>query len=87
MDAEGYEWQTLLDIISSNLLPEQLAIEMHFQTQMPGLRWFGRYKSPVEILALGNAISKKGYKIASRDDNPACRWCSELLWVKDSLTE
>ena len=32
MDAEGYEWQSLLDIVSSNLSPEQLAIEMHFQT-------------------------------------------------------
>lgn len=83
MDAEGYEWPMLADIISHpTLAPTQLALELHFQTQMPGLRWFGRYKSTAEILALGNALSRRGYLLVSRDDNSACRWCSEQLWVR-----
>ena len=69
MDAEGYEWTTLQDIVSTNptLVPQQLAVEMHFQTQMPGLPWFGRLKSPAEILALGNALARAGYAF-----RPAC---------------
>lgn len=68
--------------VSSPLAPEQIAVEMHFQTQMPGLRWFGRYKTPIEILAFGNMMHRYGYYIASRDDNPVCRWCTEILWVR-----
>jgi len=82
MDIEGYEWQTIPSIVSSTLAPKQIAVEMHFQTQMPGLSWFGRYKSPVEILAFGNMMHKRGYRIASRQDNPACKWCTEILWIK-----
>jgi hypothetical protein len=82
MDIEGYEWQTIQDVVSSPLAPGQVAVEMHFQTQMPGLPWFGRYKTPVEILAFGNMMHRYGYHIASREDNPACKWCTEILWVR-----
>ena len=49
---------------------------------MPGLRWFGRFKGAAEILSLGNALSRRGYLLVERDDNPACRWCSEQLWFR-----
>ena len=83
MDAEGYEWPVLADVLSDpELAPSQLALELHFQTQMPGLRWFGRFKGAAEILSLGNALSRRGYLLVERDDNPACRWCSEQLWLR-----
>jgi hypothetical protein len=82
MDIEGYEWQTMRDIVSSRAAPQQIAVEMHFQTQMPGLGWFGRYKTPVEILAFGNMMHRYGYHIASREDNSACKWCTEVLWIR-----
>ena len=110
-----------------NLAPDQVAVEMHFQTQFPALPWFGRFKSPAEILvrdphcrspceilgastwpaplpftptptvrctagrsprlpmgrqAFGNLLAKRGYYLVERNDNRACRWCSEVLWVR-----
>ena len=84
MDAEGYEWTTLQDIVSTNptLVPQQLAVEMHFQTQMPGLPWFGRLKSPAEILALGNALARAGYLFVRHARHTACRHCKEVVFLK-----
>ena len=48
-------------------------------TQLP---WWGRYKSPAEVLALGGMIARAGYYIAHRQDNPVCPWCTELLLVR-----
>eukprot|EP00966_Prymnesium_polylepis_P316950 7323280-Prymnesium_polylepis.2 len=64
------------------LAPEQVAIEVHYQTQMPGLAWHRRLKAPVELLALGDMIFGRGYLVVARDDNPACRWCTELLLAR-----
>ena len=63
--------------------PAQVAVEVHFQTQMPGLPWFGRLKSPAELLALGLRLANAGYVIAQRNDNPNCMKCTELLLVRD----
>ena len=83
MDAEGYEWDALPDAIAQpHLAPTQIAVEMHFQTQFPTLPWFGRFKSPAEILAFGNLLARSGYLLVDRNDNRACKWCSEQLWVR-----
>ena len=84
MDAEGFEWSALAMILGSDgrNAPEQLAVELHFQTQFPALSWFGRLKSPAEILALGDSLVRAGYYLVSREDNRACKWCTEVLYVR-----
>ena len=82
MDVEGYEWEMLGQITNHTLAPQQLAVEMHYQTQMPSLAFFGRYKSPVEILSIGTMMARRGYTLVTRNDNHACRWCTEVLWAR-----
>mmetsp|Transcript_27085 Transcript_27085/g.45026 ORF Transcript_27085/g.45026 Transcript_27085/m.45026 type:complete len:299 (+) Transcript_27085:65-961(+) len=83
MDIEGFEWQVLPSLLASGALaPEQIAMELHYQTQMKQLSWFGRYKSDAEMLALGMLIRRSGYLIAHRADNLVCKWCTELLLVR-----
>ena len=59
-----------------------LEVPTHFQTQFPALSWFGRFKAPAEIVALGNVLTRRGYLLVDRNDNSACKWCSEQLWVR-----
>jgi hypothetical protein len=85
MDIEGYEWNVMLNATSNPCTaPKQIAVELHFQTMMPPLPWFGQFKSPVEILSLGNMLARRGYMLVARDDSTACRWCTETLWARVS---
>ena len=86
MDAEGYEWSELPKIVASPLAPQQLAVEMHYQTQMPGLPWFGRLKEPAEILSFGMIMARRGYRLVARHDNHGCKWCTEVLWRREPLS-
>ena len=84
MDIEGYEWEVLPTLMSRpDAAPQQIAIELHFETQMPGLPWFGRLKSPTELMALGLTLRHNGFFIVSRQDNRLCFHCTELLLVRD----
>ena len=77
-------WAVLPQLVANHTTaPTQVAVEVHFQTQMPGLPWFGRLKSPAELLALGLRLANAGYVIAQRNDNPNCMKCTELLLVRD----
>ena len=77
-------WAVLPQLVANHTTaPAQVAVEVHFQTQMPGLPWFGRLKSPAELLALGERLANAGYVIAQRNDNPSCMTCTELLLVRD----
>ena len=77
-------WAVLPQLVANHTTaPAQVAVEVHFQTQMPGLPWFGRLKSPAELLALGLRLANAGYVIAQRNDNPSCMKCTELLLVRD----
>ena len=77
MDIQGYEWPTLKEFWSeAGLAPDQIGLELHFGTQMPGLSWFGRLKSPAKISALGSSLALAGYHISKRNDNPHCMTCT-----------
>lgn len=81
MDIEGYEWDVLTALFrnaKSDLLPDQIALELHYKTQMD-LPWRGRYKSAGEIALFGQMLFEAGYFIIDRHDNPACHHCSEIL--------
>lgn len=82
MDIEGFEWGILEDLVvdgSDNLLPQQIALEMHYMTQMTALSWHGRLRSAGEIALFGDMMYRAGYNIIDRRDNSACRSCTEIL--------
>lgn len=82
MDVEGFEYDILPAMLAAGreLLPEQLAIELHFKTRFRELPWFGRYKSAGEIGTFMDLLYRRGdYHITDRHDNRFCQHCTELL--------
>jgi hypothetical protein len=97
MDIEGYEWpifESWPELSDTNqksdmVVPMQVLVELHYQTQMPALwppghvgRSHGDFKSPEDIVKLQEHLLKTGYAVAVRDDNLACRHCTELTLVR-----
>jgi hypothetical protein len=94
MDIEGFEWDVLPAIISSavsaittsspkDVFPTQIAVEVHYLTQMEQLSWRGRDKSAGEIFALFNYLFySAGYAVIDRNDNPFCPHCSEIVLAR-----
>lgn len=72
----------LSDLVASEPenLPETISLELHFQTQMPTLHWYGRLRTPYEIAAyMDHLFTRGGYVLVDRNDNPFCRHCSEIV--------
>jgi len=75
MDIEGYEWQVLDNIISSQSFnPKQIAFELHW----------GRSKrmsfTPAQMVGFFQSLYEKGgYFVIDRVDNPICFYCMDLL--------
>ena len=78
MDIEGFEYDVLSAMLVSakatpELLPQQLALEIHYKTQFKELPWFGRYKSAGEIALFMDALYRLGgYHLTDRHDNLFC---------------
>lgn len=86
MDVEGYEWEVFQGMLldaenASDLeLPDQMYIEFHWGTQMKGLSWRGRAKSPLELFQLSQALFfKLGYIVTDKRPNTICPHCIEVL--------
>lgn len=84
MDIEGYEYSVLYEIFDEKgvALPEQISFELHYETQMPGLDWWGRQATAGEIAFFARRIYEAGYRFISREDNPLCDHCTELTAVR-----
>ena len=93
MHTQGFEWDVVEDIISTSLeekaktgadiLPIQLALEMHYLTQFPQVSFHGRDLSPGEIfMYFQDIFVRGGYILAERRDNDQCPHCSEILLVR-----
>lgn len=84
MDIEGYEYDVYEDILSETgiQLPEQISFELHYETQMPGLDWFGRQRTAGELALFSQRLYEAGYRFISREDNPWCDHCTELTAVR-----
>jgi len=75
MDIEGYEWQVLDDIVSSQSFnPKQIAFELH---------WGKSERVPFTPAQMAgffqNLYEKGGYFVVDRVDNPVCFFCMDLL--------
>lgn len=63
-------------------LPEQISFELHYNTQMNDLDWYGREATAGEIAMLARSLYEAGYRLISREDNKLCPHCTELTVVR-----
>jgi hypothetical protein len=96
IDIEGYEWplfESWPELSDTNqaadmVLPMQVLVEVHYQTQMRDLWPPGQnlrrksFKSAEDMVKLQEHLLKAGYAVAFRDDNRRCRHCTELTLVR-----
>jgi hypothetical protein len=97
IDVEGYEWpifESWPELGDANqaadmVLPMQVLVEVHYRTQMvalwpPGHKGRARtdFKSATDMVKLQEHLLKAGYAVGFRDDNRACRHCTELTLVR-----
>lgn len=78
-DIEGFEYKLLMDIVrSGRLLPEQAAVEVHWQVGVREVPWFGRLYSPFEIAAwMEFMFTHGGYMLVDRNDEPSRYRCTQ----------
>ena len=92
-DIEGYEWPVLEGIIQTAkeeqkrtgkiLLPDQIAVEIHYGNAPGGLPWNGRDRDAGEMhFFFQYLFFSGGYVLAERRDNILCEICSEILLVR-----
>ena len=69
-------------------LPMQLLVEIHYKTTFQDL-WkpgqtsmWDRFLTPVDLVELQRHLIKMGYAVVERDDNRACKHCTELTLVR-----
>lgn len=76
-----YEWGLVQDLARiPHLLPQSISFELHFMTQMRGLAWFGRLRTPYEIGAwMDYLFTRGGYVLVDRHDNRKCGHCTEIV--------
>lgn len=85
MDVEGFEYGILEAMVGARreLLPLQIALEVHYGTQMSQLSWYRRWISAAEIALFMDRLWRMGgYLLADRHDNPYCKHCTEVLLVR-----
>jgi hypothetical protein len=91
VDIEGFEWPMfnlwpdLTDMSApTSVLPMQILVEVHYQTQMTDLARSSRYdfKYTNDMINLQSHFLKMGYAVVKRDDNKACKHCTELTLVR-----
>jgi len=96
IDIEGYEFDEMAAWRAEDLtLPEQISIEMHHSQVMyaggssynkpmdfSNLLWPIQNMSQSDLSLFFSHLSRLGYGIASREDNPIGNCCSEFLLLK-----
>eukprot|EP00890_Picochlorum_soloecismus_P003932 jgi/Picsp_1/453/NSC_00451-R1_protein len=96
IDIEGYEFDEMAAWRAEDLtLPEQISIEMHHSQVMyaggssfnkpmdfSNLLWPLHNMSQSDLSLFFSHLSRLGYGIASREDNPIGSCCSEFLLLK-----
>lgn len=79
MDIEGFEYTVMRDIIrSGHLMPEQIAMEIHWKTNVP-VTWRGRSKSIGEVGSFLTMLFQAGYRLTYVDNATVCSHCMEVL--------
>lgn len=92
MDIEGFEFPVLRSIVrSGRLLPNQIAMEIHWATYGPGsgnpssnLPWakVPRHKDAAELLTFLLMMYEAGYRLSFVDHGTVCPHCMEVLFSR-----
>ena len=85
MDIEGFEWDVLESIVrsGSTLLPFSISVELHVWTEVKQVAWQGRWRSVHETSTwMREMLSRGGYTLVDRHDNPLCSYCSEVVLAR-----
>jgi len=95
IDIEGWEWPLLNswpllmeeDLSRQMALPMQILMEVHYRTQFaalrpPGVRVRDDFKFAKDFVDLQARLLQMGYVVVERDDNGACRHCTELTLLR-----
>jgi len=90
MDIEGFEWPVFQSLFHSDNkgddnahLPMQLLVEIHYKTQFSELGPRRKdFKYPKDIVDLQKNLLELGYFVTNRDDNRACKHCTELTLMR-----
>ena len=83
-DIEGYEYDLFSQLLSEDdiVLPEQISFELHFQSEMTELDWHARTMTMGELAFFARSLYDAGYRVISRENNPACGHCAEFTVVQ-----
>ena len=89
LDIEGHEWEVLTSLVelgpgrATALLPPSISLELHYRTSVRSVSWYNRMRSPAEIgLWMEYMLTRGGYVLVDRHDNPMCRSCSEIVLAR-----
>ena len=94
IDIEGFEWplfESWPELADSHspevVLPYQILVEIHYQTQFANLRHPGvnrraDFRFGRDMVNLQAHLLRMGYVVVQRDDNRACPHCTELTLVR-----
>jgi|EP00970_Alexandrium_tamarense_P012430 FkbM family methyltransferase len=85
MDVEGFEFDVLLSVLSTDpsMWPEQIIMEVHWSTRMVDISWMLRTRQAAEIaLYFGVLFNRGGYIPVHRTFFPGCGPCMEVLLVR-----
>jgi len=84
LDIEGGEWDVLREMVEqTELLPDQISMELHYGTSNDELSWYGRFKSAGEIALWMDRMWRLGrYMLVDRSDG-VCAHCTQLLLVTE----
>ncbi|KAL7530922.1 hypothetical protein ACHAWF_003561 [Thalassiosira exigua] len=85
MDVEGFEYDVLHALLSSDpsVLPEQIALEVHWATRMVDVPWMMRTRTAAEIaMFFGGLFNRGGYIVTNVKIFDGCYPCSEVLLVR-----
>lgn len=100
IDVEGWEYSVLPSLAKyPDVAPQQIAAEVHLVTygqavqNMVGGPWGKRpgthlwHVEQSSFVTLMNTMYKGGYRLVSRQDNPYCTHCSEIVLLRDWLVD
>jgi hypothetical protein len=94
MDIEGFEFDVLTAMLNAGsttiaeeqqlMLPQQIAVELHYQTWMIGLDWTLRNKQRAELALIGGMLfNGGGYMLLDvNHESNNCIHCAEVLYGK-----
>lgn len=85
IDVEGFEYDIFTNMVHKpEILPLQIAVELHWATRMTGVEWMPRIRSSGELALFSSTMFTTGgyLPILTEDILPWCPSCMEVLYFR-----